>query len=143
MAEKVKKGDKIKLHYTGRIKNGETFDSSRKGEPIQFEAGTGQIIKGLDEAVIGMEPGDKKNIKVVPENAYGDYNKELLIEVPKEMLPQDISPKEGSTLSLVDKEGRAIPVKITEIKEESIKVDANHPLAGKELDFDIELMEIV
>lgn len=143
MANKVKKGDKVKLHYTGRLKDGKVFDSSRNKEPLEFEAGTGQIIKGVDDAVVGMEPGEKKNISIDPEKGYGNYDEKLLIDVPKEKLPNDVSPQEGSTLRLVDKQGRAVPVKVTEIKDNSIQVDANHPLAGKKLDFEIEVVEIV
>jgi len=143
MAKKVKKGDKIKLHYTGRLKDGKVFDSSRSQDPLELEAGSGKIIKGLDEALIGMEPGEKKNINVTPEEAYGDYDEKLLIDIPNERIPEDVDPKKGSVLNLVDKQGRSIPAKVTEVKENSIKIDANHPLAGKDLDFEIELVEIV
>ncbi|MBS3819478.1 peptidylprolyl isomerase [bacterium] len=142
MAQKVKTGDKVKIHYTGRLKDGKVFDSSKNRDPLEFETGSGQIIKGVEDAVIGMEPGEKKNISIAPENAYGNYDEKLLIDVPKEKLPQDVTPQKGSTLRLVDKQGRAVPVKITEIKDNSIQVDANHPLAGKELDFEVELVEI-
>jgi peptidylprolyl isomerase len=143
MTEKVKKGDKVKLHYTGRLKDGKVFDSSKDREPIQFEAGSGEIIPGLDEAIIGMEPGEKKDISVASDNAYGNYDKKLLIDIPKDKLPEDVKPEKGAVLNLVDKQGRSIPSKVTEIKENSIQVDANHPLAGKDLDFEIELVEIV
>ncbi|HZX09646.1 MAG TPA: peptidylprolyl isomerase [Acidobacteriota bacterium] len=143
MTEKVKKGDKVKLHYTGRLEDGKVFDSSKDREPIQFEAGAGEIIKGLDEAIIGMEPGEKKDISVASDNAYGNYDKKLLIDVPKDKLPEDVKPEKGAILNLVDKQGRSIPSKVTEIKENSIQVDANHPLAGKDLDFEIEVVEIV
>jgi len=143
MTQKVKKGDNVKLHYTGRLKDGKVFDSSRKREPIQFEAGTGQIIKGIDSAVIGMKPGEKKSITIAPEDAYGSYDEKLLIDVPKDRIPEDVSTKEGSVLRLVDKQGKAVPVKVTEDKKDSVKVDANHPLAGEELAFEIEIMEIV
>ncbi|MFO7980424.1 MAG: peptidylprolyl isomerase [Candidatus Aminicenantes bacterium] len=143
MTEKVKKGDKVKLHYTGRLEDGKVFDSSKDREPIQFEAGAGEIIKGLDEAIIGMEPGEKKDISVASDNAYGNYDKKLLIDIPKDKLPEDVKPEKGAILNLVDKQGRSIPSKVTEIKENSIQVDANHPLAGKDLDFEIEVVEIV
>ncbi|MBD3413646.1 MAG: peptidylprolyl isomerase [Candidatus Aminicenantes bacterium] len=143
MAQKVKKGDKVKLHYTGRLKDGKVFDSSEDQDPLQFEAGTGQVIKGVDEAVIGMEPGAKKKITIDPEKAYGDYDKKLLIDVPKDKVPEDMKPKKGSMLRLMDKQGRAVPVTVTEVKDDAIQVDANHPLAGKKLDFEIEIVEIV
>lgn len=143
MTEKVKTGDKVKLHYTGRLKDGKVFDSSRSRDPLQFEVGSGQVIQGVDKAVIGMEPGEKKSISIDPEEAYGDYDEKLLIDVPKERIPKDVKAEEGSILRLMDKQGREVPVRVAENKKDSIKVDANHPLAGEELDFDIELMEIV
>ncbi|MFW6140819.1 MAG: FKBP-type peptidyl-prolyl cis-trans isomerase [Acidobacteriota bacterium] len=143
MAQKVKKGDKVKLHYTGRLEDGKVFDSSKNREPIQFEAGAGEIIKGLDEAIIGMEPGEKKDVSITSDNAYGDYDEKLLIDVPREKIPENIKPEKDSVLNLVDKQGRSIPAKVNEIKENFIQVDANHPLAGEDLDFEIELVEIV
>jgi peptidylprolyl isomerase len=142
MTQTVKKGDTVKVHYTGRFDNGEVFDSSQGREPLQFKVGTQEIIKGLEEAVLGMQPGEKKNVTVNPEEGYGSHNKNLLMEMPKEKIPDDISPEKGMPLQLVNKKGEAIPVVVTEIHDKSIKLDANHPLAGKVLYFDLELVEI-
>ncbi len=142
MTQTVKKGDIVKVHYTGRFDNGDVFDSSQGREPLQFKAGGQEIIKGLDEAVMGMKPGEKKNVTVNPEEGYGNYNKNLLMEMPKEKIPDDISPEKGMQLQLVNKKGKAIPVVVAEILDKSIRLDANHPLAGKVLYFDLELVEI-
>ncbi len=142
MAKKVKKGDKIKLHYTGRIKNGDIFDSSKKRAPLQFEVGAGQVIKAMDEAVIGMETGEQKNFTVEPEEGFGPYNEDLLIDMPVEKIPEDISPKEGMMLQLMNEDGKSVPVKVKEVHDNFVKLDANHPLAGKALDFEVELLSI-
>ena len=143
MAQAVRAGDTVKMHYTGKFEDGNVFDSSLEGEPFQFEVGAKQIIKGLDEAVVGMEPGEKKTVTVAPEDGYGNYDEKLLIEMPKEKIPENISPEIGMELQLVNKQGHALPVVVKEVLENSIKLDANHPLAGKVLVFDIELVEIV
>jgi peptidylprolyl isomerase len=143
MPESVKKGDTVKIHYTGRVIDGEVFDSSQGREPLEFEIGSGNIIPGVEQAVIGMKPGEKKEVKVAPERAYGDYDENLLIDMPKEKVPADITPEVGMGLQLVNDHGKAVPVLITEVKDKSIKLDANHPLAGKNLSFAIELLEIV
>lgn len=142
MTQKVKKGDTVKVHYTGRFDDGEVFDSSQGREPLQFKVGTGDIIKGLEKAVLGMQPGEKKNVTVNPEEGYGNHNKKLLMEMPKERIPEDISPEKGMPLQLVNKQGKAIPVVVNEILDKSVRLDANHPLAGKVLFFDLELVEI-
>ncbi|MFQ5722701.1 MAG: peptidylprolyl isomerase [Candidatus Aminicenantales bacterium] len=143
MGQAVRAGDTVKMHYTGKFEDGNVFDSSLEGEPFQFEVGAKQIIKGLDEAVIGMKPGEKKTVTVAPEDGYGNYDEKLLVEMPKEKIPENMTPEIGMELQLVNKQGRALPVVVKEILENSIKLDANHPLAGKVLVFDIELVEIV
>jgi len=143
MVQAVRTGDTVKMHYTGKFEDGNVFDSSLEGKPFQFEVGAKQIIKGLDEAIVGMQPGEKKTVTVTPENGYGNYDEKLLIEMPKEKIPENISPEKGMELQLVNKQGHALPVVVKEILENSIKLDANHPLAGKVLVFDIELVEIV
>jgi peptidylprolyl isomerase len=142
MTQKVKTGDTVKVHYTGRFDDGEVFDSSQGREPLQFKVGAGDIIKGLEKAVLGMQPGEKKNVTVNPEEGYGNHDKKLLIDTPKERIPEDISPEKGMPLQLVNKQGKAIPVVVTEILDKSVRLDANHPLAGKVLFFDLELVEI-
>lgn len=139
---KAKKGDKVKVHYTGKLPSGEQFDSSNGRDPLAFTVGEGQMIKGFDEAIPGMEVGDKKTINLKPEEAYGPVNKEAIVEFPKKNIPGNIKVEKGMKLQLQSAEGQPIPVTVTEIKEETVVLDANHELAGKELIFDIELMGI-
>jgi len=143
IAKKVKKGDTIRVHYTGRLEDGKEFDSSLNREPLQFEVGAGSVIKGFEDAVIGLEKGEKKTVEVPPKKAYGDRDDNLIIEMPQKSVPEEITPEVGMRLQLVNQKGQAVPVRITEVLEESIKLDANHPLAGKTLVFDIELVEII
>lgn len=139
---KVKTGDTVKVHYHGRLKDGTTFDSSEGREPLEFKVGEGQVIKGFDEALEGMESGEKKTVDIPVEEAYGQPVKENFIEFPKADFPKDMTPKTGLQLHLSDNDGNQYPVVISEIKEESIILDANHPLAGKDLIFEIELVDI-
>jgi peptidylprolyl isomerase len=140
--QKAKQGDKVKVHYTGKLLDGEQFDSSKGREPLEFTVGAGQMIKGFDDAIPGMSVGDKKTINIAPENAYGEKNKDAIIEFPKENIPADMKLEPGMQLQLRDQDGRPIPVTVVEIKDDIIVLDANHMLAGKELIFDIELVEI-
>jgi len=139
----VKKGDKVKVEYKGTLEDGTEFDSSEKhGHPLEFEVGSGQLIKGFDEGVIGMEKGDEKDIKLKPEEAYGAPREELIRDIPKEHLPKEQEPKVGMMLLMATKEGQQIPAKIVEVTEKTIKVDLNHPLAGKVLNFHVKVVEI-
>ncbi len=140
---KAKKGDKVKVHYTGSLANGEVFDSSlQRQEPIGFEVGAGQMIKGFDEAVDGMAINEEKNVVIPAEEAYGEWQEAQVFEFSKKDVPEDMNPKIGDTLTVQDNEGRNIPVTVHKVTDESIFLDANHPLAGKELIFDIQLLEI-
>ncbi len=143
MTPKVKKGDTIMLHYSGRFKDGKVFDSSKKRNPIPVNVGAGEIIQGLEKAVLDMEPGEKRTVTVKPEEGYGHYSEDLLIEMPEEKIPENISPQEGMQLQLINEGGQKIPVVVKEVLDDAIKLDANHPLAGKTLVFDLELVEIV
>jgi len=143
MAKVAKKGDRVKIHYTGRFESGQVFDSSIGRDPIEFELGAGMIIRGFETAVISMKPGEKKTVTVLPEDGYGNYNENLLLEMPKDKIPGNINPEVGIELQLVNKQGNALPVVVKEILEKTIKLDANHPLAGKVLVFDLELLEII
>lgn len=143
MTQKVKKGDTIMLHYTGRFKDGKVFDNSYDRNPIPVKVGAGEIINGLERAVLGMKPGEKQTVTVKPEEGYGHYSEDLLIEMPEEKIPENISPQEGMQLQLINEEGQKLPVVVKEILDDAIKLDANHPLAGKTLVFDLELVEIV
>jgi peptidylprolyl isomerase len=139
----AKKGDKVKVHYTGTLTSGEMFDSSAGREPLEFTVGAGQMISGFDAAIPGMAVGEKKSIQILPEEAYGERSDDAMIEFPKELIPSDIQLEVGMQLSLRDQSGRPVPVTVAELKEEVIILDANHQLAGKTLVFEIELVEIV
>lgn len=141
--QEVKKGDKVKVHYHGKLTNGETFDSSSGREPLEFEVGSGSVIKGFDDGVSGMKVGEKKTINIPVDEAYGPRSEDMLIEFPKDRLPNDMELEEGMQLMMSNGSGQNIPVIITEIKDDSVVLDANHPLAGENLVFDIELVEIV
>ncbi|MBA2249292.1 MAG: peptidylprolyl isomerase [Chitinophagaceae bacterium] len=138
----VKQGDVVKVHYTGKLTDGEQFDSSTGREPLEFTVGAGQMIKGFDAAMPGMKVGDKKTINIMPADAYGEKNEEAIIEFPKKNVPEDMKLEPGMQLQLRNESGQPFPVTIVEIKDDVIILDANHSLAGKELVFDIELVEI-
>ena len=143
MTRKAKTGDTVMLHYIGKYKDGRIFDSSMERDPIPVEIGAGEIIKGLEKVVVGMQAGEKKTVTVKPEEGYGNYNENLLTEMPKERIPEDISPEKGMILQLADKKGLTLQVVVDEVLDKSIRLDANHPLAGKDLVFDIEVVKIV
>lgn len=138
----VKIGDKIKVHYHGKLTSGETFDSSAGREPLHFEVGSGAVIKGFDDGVSGMAVGDKKTIQIPFMEAYGAHSPEMVIEMPKDRFPADMEITLGMPLHMSDGQGRQFQVTVLEIQETAVKLDANHPLAGKDLIFDLELVEI-
>ncbi|HUR10026.1 MAG TPA: peptidylprolyl isomerase [Flavitalea sp.] len=140
--QQVKKGDTVKVHYHGRLSDGTTFDSSTGRDPLQFEVGSGQVIKGFEDGVTGMNVGDKKTIQIGVEDAYGPKDENMLVEFPKTNFPEDLKPEVGMQLNMTNGGGQVIPVTIVEVGEESVILDANHPLAGQDLIFDIEIMEI-
>ena len=141
--QQVKDGDKVKVHYNGKLRNGETFDSSEGREPLEFTVGGGQVIKGFDEGVKGMQVGDKRTVEIEVQDAYGEKNEDMIIEFPKAQFPPDMNPEAGMQLMMNNGQGQSFPVVIKEIREETVLLDANHPLAGQDLIFDIELVEIV
>ncbi|MEI9943214.1 MAG: peptidylprolyl isomerase [Chitinophagaceae bacterium] len=141
--QQVKSGDKIKVHYHGKLTNGETFDSSNGREPLEFEVGSGMVIKGFDDGVTGMSVGEKKTINIPFVEAYGPRNPEMLIEMPKDRFPADMELEEGMPLMMSNGGGQNFQVVVTAIKDDVVMLDANHPLAGKDLIFDLELVEIV
>ena len=141
--QQVKTGDKVKVHYNGKLRNGETFDSSEGREPLEFTVGGGQVIKGFDQGVMGMQVGDKKTVEIEVGDAYGEKNEEMIIEFPRTQFPPDMKPEAGMQLMMNNGEGQSFPVLVKEVKEETVLLDANHPLAGEDLVFDIELVEIV
>lgn len=140
--QKVKEGDQVKVHYTGKLTSGDAFDSSVGREPLAFTVGAGQMIKGFDAAMPGMIAGEKKTINIPAADAYGERTEEAIIQFPRENVPADMVLEPGMTLTLSNQMGQPVPVIVVEIKEEIIVLDANHFLAGKELIFDIELVEI-
>ena len=141
--QQVKRGDKVKVHYHGKLTNGETFDKSEGREPLEFEVGSGMVIKGFDDGVTGMQVGDKKTINIPFNEAYGPKNADMVIEMPKDRFPKDMEVEVGMPLAMSDGSGQQFQVVVTEIKEDLVILDANHPLAGQDLVFDLELVEIV
>ena len=138
----VKKGNKIKVDYTGTLEDGTVFDTSKDKLPLEFEVGSGQVIKGFDEAVTGMEKGQEKEINLKPSEAYGAINASLVNKIPRDKLPPEPEPKEGMALLLKSPEGKQFPAKITQVSDKEITIDMNHPLAGKTLKFKIKVVEI-
>jgi len=139
---KAKDGDTVKVHYTGTLENGEVFDTSREREPLEFKLGEGQLIPGFEKAVIGMAEGDSTKVDIPSDEAYGEAREDLVIKVPKDQLPEDVEPQIGMQLQVNQPNGQPIPVRITEVGEAELTLDANHPLAGKDLSFDIELINV-
>jgi peptidylprolyl isomerase len=140
--QQVKKGDKVKVHYHGRLNSGETFDKSEGRDPLEFEVGSGTVIKGFDEGVTGMAVGEKKTINIPFNEAYGPVNPDMVIDMPKDRFPKDMELEVGLPLAMTDPQGQQFQVVIREIKEDVVILDANHPLAGQDLQFDLELVDI-
>jgi len=141
--QQVKSGDTIRVHYHGKLTDGTTFDSSEGREPLEFEVGSGMVIPGFDDGVTGMTIGEKKTINIPADEAYGQKEKERIMDFPIDRFPPDMVPEVGMQLSMNNGEGGEIPVIIISVKEELVTLDANHPLAGETLIFDLELVEIV
>jgi len=140
---KVKKGDKVKVEYTGTLDNGTVFDSTEKhGQPLEFEVGSGQLIKGFDNGVIGMEKGKEKEVTIKSADAYGDYNPEMIKKIPRDQLPKDKEIKPGMMLVMGLPNGAQIPAKIKEVGDKEVTLDLNHPLVGKDLKFKIKVVGI-
>ncbi len=135
-------GDTVAVHYKGKLSDGEVFDQSKEGEPIEFKVGDGQLIQGFEQAIVGMAPGDNKTEEVPFEGAYGERRDDLVLELDKSKIPEHLDPKIGDRLEIKQEEGNNIPVTVKEITEEAITIDANHPLAGQDLTFELELVEI-
>ena len=139
----VKKGDKIKVEYEGSLDDGTVFDSSDKHDaPLEFTAGSGQLIKGFDEAVIGMKKGEEKVVKIPPEEAYGTHNPELVKDLPRDCFPKEQEIKPGMIFMMKTEDGRQIPLRISKVTDDKITVDLNPPLAGKTLTFKIKIVAI-
>lgn len=138
----AKNGDTVKIHYTGTLTDGTKFDSSVGHDPLEFTIGAGQVIVGFEEAVTGMEAGEKKSVTIGVDKAYGQRNEEMVIQVPRDQVPPEINPEVGQKLEMDSPEGQTMVVEIIEVTGERISLDANPPLAGKDLQFDIELVSV-
>ena len=141
--KQVKEGDVVKVHYTGKLASGEQFDSSAGREPLEFTVGAGQMIKGFDAALPGMNVGDKKTITIPAEEGYGERSDDAVIEFPKENIPEDMQLEPGMSLTLSNQQGQPVPVVVKEIRDDVVLLDANHFLAGQDLVFDIEVVDVV
>ena len=140
--QQVKTGDTVKVHYHGKLTDGSTFDSSEGREPLEFTVGSGQVIKGFDDAVLLMVIGDKKTVNISVGNAYGERSDDMMMEYPKSDFPADMIPEVGMELHMSDNQGNVFPVVIAEVHENTVVLDGNHPLAGEDLVFEIELVSI-
>lgn len=139
----AKQGDVVRVHYTGRLTDGTQFDSSEGREPLEFTVGAGQMIKGFDDGVVGMNVGDKKTLNIPAHEAYGERDDQAIIEFPATNIPADMKLEPGMQLTLRNQYGQPVPVVVLEVKTDVVVMDANHMLAGKELVFDVELVEII
>jgi len=139
----VTSGDTVRVHYTGTLTDGSTFDTSEGREPLEFTAGGGQVIPGFDQAIAGMEPGDTKTVEIPADEAYGPQREEMMLRVTPDQFPEDMDPQVGQELQLSQPDGQSVVVRVVDIAEDSVTLDANHPLAGEDLTFEITLVEIV
>lgn len=138
----AKKGDKVKVHYTGRLNDGSEFDSSKDRDPLEFEIGSQQVIPGFENAVLGLKTGESVTVNIPSDDAYGPRVDEMVLKIEKEKLPPDFNPELGQQFQLPQQNGQNVVVTVTDITDTQIELDANHPLAGKDLTFDIQLVEI-
>lgn len=133
----------MRVHYHGKLTNGETFDSSEGRNPLEFKVGSGMVIKGFDDGVLEMKVGEKKTVEIPVDQAYGSQNMDAIFRFPKDKIPAGMKIEKGMHLELRNEQGQPVPVVVESVDEEGVTLDANHPLAGKDLIFDIELVEIV
>ncbi len=141
MTEAVKSGDTIAVDYTGKLENGDVFDSSEGKQPLTFTVGAGMLIKGFDQAVIGMKKGESKTVTIPPDMGYGPRNEKAMVDIPRAQFPQEMALTEGLNLQLQDPSGNPVPATVANISETSVTMDLNHFLAGKTLVFDITIAE--
>ena len=139
----AKAGDTVKVHYTGKLKDGEVFDTSADREPLEFKIGENQLIPDFEQAVVGMEPGESKSINIAAENAYGPHQEQMVMVIDRKEIPQGLDPQVNQRLQVQQQNGQAFVVTVTAVSEENVTLDGNHPLAGKDLTFDIQLTEII
>ncbi|WP_292365394.1 MULTISPECIES: FKBP-type peptidyl-prolyl cis-trans isomerase [unclassified Methanoculleus] len=139
----AKEGDTVKVHYTGKLEDGTVFDTSEERSPLEFTIGSGQIISGFEQAVVGMEPSEAKTATIPPEEAYGPHREDMTLTVDRGQFPEDIKPEPGQQLQVQQPDGRAAIVTVSDVSESTVTLDANHPLAGRPLTFEIRLVDIV
>lgn len=135
-------GDTVKIHYTAKLADGEIFDTSQGKDPVQFTLGQRQVMQGIEEAVMGMAEGQSKTQEILPEKAYGEPREELVVRVERKQFPAELEPEVGRYLRFVDSHDREIVAKVIDVTDDAVTVDANHPLAGEKVTFDIELVEV-
>jgi FKBP-type peptidyl-prolyl cis-trans isomerase 2 len=138
----VAEGSKVKVHYTGTFDDGEIFDSSRQADPLAFEVGAGEVIPGFEQAVVGMQVGDNKKIRLEEDEAYGPYNEEMIIDADPSQFDEGLDPQVGQQFQTQTQDGTPLLLTVIDKDEEKIKLDANHPMAGKALNFDLEIVEV-
>jgi len=138
----AKTGDTVKVHYTGRLSDGSIFDTSEEREPLEFTLGGGRLIAGFDEAVIGMRAAESKTVVLTTEKAYGPHNQEMVMVVDRSRMPSDVKPEIGQNFQIPGPNGNVLLVTVVAVSDSTVTFDANHPLAGKDLTFDIQLVEI-
>lgn len=142
MAQKAQQGDTVAVHYTGTLDNGEVFDSSRGRDPLEFEVGSGQVIAGFDQAVEGLAVGESREVRIEPDDGYGQPRDDLIVDVDRSQFPEEVEPQVGQQVQVQVAPGQNRVATIAGIGDEAIKLDLNHPLAGKALSFEVELVEI-
>jgi peptidylprolyl isomerase len=139
---KAKEGDTVRVHYTAKLKGGEVVDTTEEREPWEFKLGEGNVIPGFEEAVVGMNPGESKTVSVPSDKAYGPHRKERILVVERDKFPKNMKPEKGQYLRIPQQDGTTATVTVIEVSESKVTIDGNHPLAGKDLVFDIELVEV-
>jgi peptidylprolyl isomerase len=139
----AKLGDTVRIHYTGKLDDGIVFQTSRGREPLEFKIGNSGLIPSFEQTIIGMKPGESRTVKITPEEAYGPHREEMVVAVEREKFPENIKPYVGLELEVCQSDGRVFSARVIDVSEQSVTLDANHPLAGKNLVFDIELLEIM
>jgi len=139
----VEKGQKVKIHYTGTLDDGSQFDSSAGRDPLEFEMGAGMVIPGFEKGVAGMEVGEKKTIHIPAVEAYGERREEMVMQFERSQLPEDLNPEVGMGLQMQGPQGQPVAVTVTAVDDEHITIDANHQLAGQNLNFELELVEVI
>jgi peptidylprolyl isomerase len=139
---KIKTGDKVTVHYSGTLEDGTVFDTTSGKAPFEFTMGDGEVISGFERVVEGMSAGDKQSVSLNPVDAFGEYHEDLVLEVPRTQLPEDIDPKIGMALQAKSPDGTVTRMNVTKVSDDSVTLDSNHPLAGKKVNFEIELVSI-